>query len=198
MLTVKEWEQIRRAFYVEQKSIREIARETGRARRTIDRMIKSEQPPVYQRQGPKQAHKLGPYKERIQGLLAQNQSLPRKQRWTAPAIFKVIQREGYQGAESTVRHYVGQVRKLLRKPPVYLPLEFDPGTDAQVDWGEGVVIMQGAALTVQLFLMKLSYSRRSFLMAFPSQKQEAFFMGHVRAFHFFEGVPHRISYDNLK
>jgi transposase len=198
MLTVKEWEQIRRAFYVEQKSVREIARETGRARRTIDRMINSVQPPAYHRRGPKQAHKLGPYKGRIQELLAQNQSLPRKQRWTAPAIFKVIQEEGFQGAESTVRHYVGQVRKLLRKPPVYLPLEFDPGTDAQVDWGEGLVIMGGNALTVQLFLMKLSYSRRTFLMAFPSQKQEAFFAGHVSAFDFFEGVPHRISYDNLK
>jgi transposase len=187
MLTVKEWEQIRRAFYVEQKSVREIARETGRARRTISRMLDLEQPPVFRNRTTKQAGKLGPYKERIQELLAQNQSLPRKQRWTAPAIFTVIEKEGFQGAESTVRHYVGQARKLLRKPPVYLPLEFDPGTDAQVDWGEGLVIMNGTAMTVQLFLMKLSYSRRTFLMAFPNQKQEAFFMGHVWAFDFFEG-----------
>lgn len=198
MLTVKEWEEIRRAYHVEGKSIREIARETGRARRTIDRMIKTEQPPVYQQRGAKQARKLGPYKERIKELLAQNQKLPRKQRWTAPAIFKVIKEEGFQGAESTVRHYVGQLRKQLRKPQVYLPLEFDPGTDAQADWGEGLVIMNGEPLTVQLFLLKLSYSRRTFLMAFPRQKQEAFFMGHVCAFDFFEGVPHRISYDNLK
>ena len=34
-------------------------------------------------------------------------------------------------------------------------------------------------------------------MAFPGQKQEAFFAGHVQAFSFFGGVPHRISYDNL-
>ncbi|MFZ0547391.1 MAG: IS21 family transposase [Candidatus Promineifilaceae bacterium] len=198
MLTVKEWEQIRRAYYVEQKSVREIARETGRARRTVSRMLDLEQPPNYRRRGPKQAHKLGPYKERIQKLLAQNQSLPRKQRWTAPMIFKVIEKEGFQGAESTVRHYVGQVRKLLRKPAVFLPLEFDPGTDGQVDWGEGLVIMNGVKMTVQLFLMKLSFSRRTFIMAFPNQKQEAFFMGHVQSFNFFEGVPQRLSYDNLK
>ena len=36
------------------------------------------------------------------------------------------------------------------------------------------------------------------MMAFPNQKQEAFFEGHVRAFHHFRGIPHRISYDNLK
>jgi hypothetical protein len=35
-------------------------------------------------------------------------------------------------------------------------------------------------------------------MAFPFQKQEAFFEGHIRAFQFFGGVPKRISYDNLK
>ena len=35
-------------------------------------------------------------------------------------------------------------------------------------------------------------------MAFPTQKQEAFFEGHVQAFHFLGGIPRRISYDNLK
>jgi len=198
MMTVKQWEQIRRAYYVEQKSIREIARETGHARRTIGRMLDLEAPPTYRRHPPKRAHKLGPYKKRIQELLGQNQTLPRKQRWTAAMICKEIEKEGYQGAASTVRHYVGQVRKLLRQPPLFLPLEFDPGTDAQVDWGEGDVIMNGRQTTVQLFVMKLAYSRRAFMMAFPSQKQEAFFMGHVHAFDFFEGVPQRISYDNLK
>ncbi|HEY76481.1 MAG TPA: hypothetical protein G4O00_09915 [Thermoflexia bacterium] len=34
-------------------------------------------------------------------------------------------------------------------------------------------------------------------MAFPAQKQEAFFLGHVCAFHHFGGVPRRILYDNL-
>ncbi len=198
MLTVNDWEQIRRAYYVEQKSIREIARETGHARRTVSRMLDAEAPPSYRRSVPKKAHKLGPYKQQIQTLLAQNASLPRKQQWTAPQIYKEIQKAGYAGAESTVRHYVGQVRKLLKAPPTYLPLEFDPGTDAQVDWGEGDVIMKGEQITVQLFYMKLAYSRRTFMMAFPSQKQEAFFLGHVHAFRFFEGVPQRISYDNLK
>jgi hypothetical protein len=30
-------------------------------------------------------------------------------------------------------------------------------------------------------------------MAFPFQKQEAFFEGHIQAFHFFGGVPRRIT-----
>lgn len=198
MLTVTGWEEIRRAYHVEEKSLREIVRETGRAWRTVKKMAESDELPRYQRQEPPVAQKLGPYKERVQGLLAENKRLPRKQRWTAPRIFRQIREEGYSGAESTLRHYVGQVRKLQKQPAVFLPLAFDPGTDAQMDWGEGVVIMNGQPVTVQLFLMKLSYSRRTFMMAFPGQKQEAFFAGHVAAFNFFGGVPHRLSYDNLK
>ncbi len=203
MLTVKEWEQMRRAFHLEGKSINEIAQETGRAWRTVKKMVESSTPPRYRQKQQREARKLGPYKAQIKKMLAENKTLPRKQRWTSPLIVQVIEKEGYTGAESTVRHYVAQVRKEMKvgrqqQREVYLPLEFDPGTDAQVDWGEGDVIMQGQQITVQLFLMKLSYSRRTFMMAFPSQKQESFFLGHVQGFEFFEGVPERISYDNLK
>ena len=45
--------------------------------------------------------------------------------------------------------------------------------------------------------MKLSYLGKSFVMAFLTQRQEAFFEGQRRAFEWFEGVPARISYDNL-
>jgi transposase len=198
MIQVQEWERIRQAFHNEGKSLRAIERETGRAFRTVKRMVEAEAPPSYELKKERPAAVLGPYKERIRELLAENKQLPRKQRWTAQKIFEEIQKEGFAGAAPTVRHFVGQVRKEMHQPAVYLPLEFDPGSDGQVDWGEGDVIMAGTQTTVQLFLMKLAYSRRTFMMAFPSQKQEAFFAGHVAAFAFCEGVPWRISYDNLK
>jgi transposase len=37
-----------------------------------------------------------------------------------------------------------------------------------------------------------------FVMDFPTQRQGAFFMGHVQAFNFFQGVPQTLIYDNLK
>jgi transposase len=141
---------------------------------------------------------LGPYKERIKELLAENKRLPRKQRYTGRKIYQTIQKEGYTGSESTVRGYIARLRQTKKRQKVYLPLEFDPGTDGQVDWGEGVAIIAGKRVKVQLFYMRLCYSRKLFMMAFPNQKQEAFFEGHVQAFHHFGGIPHRISYDNLK
>jgi transposase len=141
---------------------------------------------------------LGAYKARIDELLAENQQMPRKQRYTCHKIYELVEADGYTGSESTVRGYIAKKRGRKKKRKVYIPLEFDPGEDAQVDWGEAEVILGEERMTVQLFLMRLCYSRRLFVMAFPTQKQEAFFEGHVQAFLFFDGVPHRISYDNLK
>lgn len=198
MITVQRREQIRRAYFVEHKSIRQIARELACSRQTVSQAIASAERSTYTQKVARAAPVLGPYKARIDELLAKNEQLPRKQRYTAHKVYKTIEAEGYTGSESSVRGYIARQRGEKKKRQVYLPLEFDPGSDAQVDWGEGVAIIAGQGVTAQLFYMRLNYSRRLFMMAFPSQRQEAFFEGHVRAFHHFQGVPHRLSYDNLK
>lgn len=64
-------------------------------------------------------------------------------------------------------------------------------------YGEAIAVISGERQRVQVFTMRLCYSRRTFVAAFPSQNQESFLSGHVLAFHHFRGVPYRISYDNL-
>ena len=104
----------------------------------------------------------------------------------------------YRLLDYGLRRYIGERRRELKRPPVYLPPSFEPGADAQVDWGEAVVRLQGERVEVELFVMRLCYSRKLFVCAFPGEKQEAFFEGHKLAFHHFGGIPHRLSYDNLK
>ncbi len=198
MISVEDREQIRRAYFIEQKSLRQIAKELHVSRKTISKALASAEADVYTLKAPRAAPVLGPYKARIDALLAENEQLPSKQRYTGHRIFEVLQQAGFQGSEPTVRGYIAQRRREKRRPKVYMPLEFDPATDAQVDWGEAIVELAGERVTVQLFYMRLCYSRKLFMMAFPAQKQEAFFEGHVCAFHYFGGVPHRITYDNLK
>jgi transposase len=197
MITVDDHEQIRRAYFIEQKSKRQIARELQHSRSLVDRALASSGAPVYHLTEPRAAPVLGPFKTRIDELLVENETLPRKQRYTSHIVFRKLQTEGYAGGESTIRGYLSRLRQSRRRPAVYLPLEFDPGIDAQVDWGEAEVVLAGQRVTVQLFVLRLCYSRRLFVMAFPSQKQESFFEGHVQAFQYFGGVPHRVSYDNL-
>jgi transposase len=197
MLNVEEREQIRRAYYIDKKSIRQIAREQRRSRKTVRKAIESAEA-EYRLSKARACPVLGPYMERMEELLAESEHLPPKQRYTAKRIYDVIQQEGYRGSESAVRRHVGGRRRERAQRKVYLPLSFDPGADAQVDWGEGQVILNGEQITVQLFVMRLCYSRRTLVQAYPTERQECFFDGHVVAFHHFGGVPHRLSYDNLK
>ncbi len=197
MITLEQYDQIRRMYYLEEQSGRQIAKALGCSRQTVTRALRSDQPPAYTLSQPRQAPRLGPYKARLDEFLTENRRLPRKQRYTAHKLFQLVQAEGYAGSEASVQAYAVHWRKANKRPATFLPLEFDPGQDAQVDWGEAQVVLAGVQQTVQVFVMHLSYSRRTFVMTFPAQKQEAFLLGHVRAFEFFGGVPHRLSYDNL-
>lgn len=198
MITVVDRERIRRAYYLEGKSMRQIAAEMKHGYWTIRKALASAEHQPYRLSQPKHAPKLDGYKAKVEALLTEEVQLPRKQRYTTHKIYELVVAEGYNGSESNLRRYIGQRRRERRAPTIFIPLAFEPGQDAQVDWGEAEVVMEGERVTVQLFVMRLCYSRRTFVMAFPSQKQEAFFSGHVEAFHFFQGIAHTLTYDNLK
>jgi transposase len=198
MVSMKTWEQVRQMHHNQGKSIRQIARETGHARKTIEKLINQLEPPAYKRKRPYLMKKMGQYHHRLEEMVAENKRLPKKQRWTTPRMFEQLVAEGYEGAESTVRHHVADIRKEKQAPASYIPLMYEAGHAAQVDWGEAVVTLNGEVMKIQTFHMTLSYSRCHFMMGFPSQKQECFAAGHVAAFDFFDGIPGRISYDNLK
>jgi transposase len=192
-ISAEDQEEIRRAYFIEGKSLRQIARELGHSRKTVRKAIESAEPIPYTLKNPRPAPVLGPHMARIDELLEENERLPRKQRYTGHKIYEDIWAQGYRGSESSVRRYIAQRRREKKKRKVYIPLEFDPGTDGQVDWGAAMAIIGGERVTVQMFVMRLCYSRKLFVMAFPAQKQEAFFEGHVRASHHFQGIPHRLS-----
>lgn len=199
MIAVEQRETLRRLYHIEHKSIREIARDTGVSRQIIRKAIAPDgaEPTTYTLTKPRAKPQIDPFKARIDALWAENKTLPRKQRYTAHRIFTLLQAEGFSGSESAVRTYIGQLKQSFKRPATFIPLEFEPGQDAQVDWGEAEAVICGVKQTVQIFVMRLNYSRRSFVRAYPSQKQESFFEGHVLAFAHFGGVPYRLSYDNL-
>src|SRR3979409_560920 len=134
MFSETDRERIRRAFHLEKKSIRQIAKEEGCSRDTIRGAISNDPLKPYQLTRKKPAPVFGPYQLRVEALLHQNDGLPRKQRYTAHRIFEVLRTGGSQGCYAPGRHFT-PARKIASHPPdVFLPLEFEPGQDAQVDW----------------------------------------------------------------
>ncbi len=197
MIKVEEKEEIRKLYFRKRWSMRRVTRELHHSRKTVRRALDDPYPPVYRRKTPPPERVLGSVKHIIDTCLKEDEGRPKKQRHTARRIYhRLAEEHGFKGSESTVRRYVREVRG--KKKEVFIPLEYDPGTFAQADWGETYVIMKGVKTLVRIFCMKLCSSKKPFVFCFPFEKQEAFFKGHKRAFDFFGGLPHTIVWDDLK
>jgi transposase-like protein len=78
MIQVDERERIRRAYFLERMSMREIAKELGHSRHTVKKAIESAEAGEYTLQQPRAAPVLGCYLSRIDELLAESERQPRK------------------------------------------------------------------------------------------------------------------------
>ena len=173
------YQDIRKLWAVEGLSQREIARRLGISRNTVRRYCEGEQVPWERKKSDRKSPVITEeVKEFVINCLETDNKAPRKQRHTSHRIFKRLQEElGYEGAESTIRRLVGQLRPAVQG--VYIPLSFEPGEAAQVDWEEAVINLNGEKVTANLFCIRLCHSAMPFVMAFPSQRREAFIEGHI-------------------
>ena len=79
-----------------------------------------------------------------------------------------------------------------------VPLDPEHAREAEVDWGTAWVRMNGQDVQVKLFCMRSRYSGKSFVRAYPRERQEMFLDGHIRAFDWYGGVFPTVVFDNLK
>ena len=192
---MEQWSEIRRRILVEGVSRRQVRRETGLHWKTITKILKHSGPPGYRQSRPRARRKIGPYEDRIREILKADKALPKKQRHTAKRIWERLREEGYVGGYTAVKDMVREIEQKGRE--VFVPLLHPPG-EAQVDFGQALVRMNGGLRKVAFFVMALPYSDALFVMAFERECTESFWEGHVRAFEFFGGVPRRIVYDNTR
>lgn len=197
MIEVDQYQFIRQAYAVEGLSQREIAKRLGVSRNTVKKYVDGAVLPLASKSPERGLPVTGPVKDIVAGYLEEDRqnNLP-KQRHTAKRIYERLCKEhGFAGGYSTIRQLVRQMKQQVK---VFIPLEFDPGEAAQVDWGTAIAYIKGQRTVVQLFCMRLCHSAAIFVAAFPTQRYESFFMGHRLAFEFFGGVPRRLIYDNVK
>jgi transposase len=159
-------------------------------------MLQYAVPPGYQRQQPIKRPKLGPWLGVIDAILNDDKQRPPKQRHTSKRIFERLKEEhGFTGGYTIVKDYVRTAT--LRGREMFVPL-VHPAGEAQVDFGEALVVIAGVEQKAHYLVMDLPHSDDCFVAAFPAETTEAFLDGHVRAFAYFGGVPTRILYDNTR
>ena len=188
------WNEVRRKVLVEGASKRSIRRDYRIGSATLAKILANPEPPGYRMKAARPRPKVGEFVGVIEEILISDRTAPSKQKHTSRKIFERLRDEyGYTGGITQVKEAVAAAKRRSRE--VFVPLSHPPG-EAQFDFGEATVVIDGVECKAALAVMTLPYSDSFCVSAFPRECTETFQAGHVAAFKFFGGVPTRISYDN--
>jgi transposase len=115
----------------------------------------------------------------------------------AVVVLRELQRRGVKVSIRTVQRALAEHRREQRASQLAtVRFETAPGHQMQVDFGEKLVSIASQRVRVFFLTAVLSYSRRIFVKAFLSQRQDDWREGLVAAFQQFGGVPQTLLIDN--
>ncbi len=168
-----------------------ISRELGVNRRTVKRYGADSKctNPQTGKKGP--ASTCEAYRERITKWYEDGLSIERIHR-------DLSLEHGFKGSYHSVYRFV-KTLDIDEGKRIYR-LECEPGQEAQIDYGTLYLPIgeNGRRKKVQIFLVSLSHSRKSYVEAVLHQNSESFLRSLENAFRHFGGVPERLVPDNLK
>jgi transposase len=157
VVEVEQWAEIRRLHFVRGLSKREISRRTGLARDTVDRAVRSDEPPVYRREPA--GSKLDLFKDEIHRLLKADPKLPGQR------IRELLAPLGFDAGKTIVDDYLREVRPLFAPPPrTFQRTVYRPGEICQFDvWEpkEEIPVGHGQTRPGYVVVACLGYSRAS-------------------------------------
>lgn len=118
----------------------------------------------------------------------------------AMAIYQeLVDRHGFTRRYNSVKRFCRGLRR--HEPEQFDRLEFAPGEEAQVDYGEGAPTLDPASgryRKPRLFVMTLRYSRRSFRKVVWKSSAQVWAHLHEEAFRYFGGCVQYVVLDNLR
>jgi len=117
----------------------------------------------------------------------------------AQSIYQdLVEFHGFTHRYNSVKRFVGRLR--VREPERYDVLEYGPGEEAQVDYGQGALTRtaRGGYRRPYLFVMTLKYSGKSFRKVVWKTNQEVWARLHEEAFRALGGCTQYVVLDNLR
>jgi transposase len=117
----------------------------------------------------------------------------------AQSIYQdLVERHGFAHRYNSVKRFVRMLK--AREPQRFDVLEFLPGEEAQVDYGQGALtrLPSGKYRRPYLFVMTLKYSGKSFRKVVWKTNQEVWARLHEEAFRAFGGATEYVVLDNLR
>jgi transposase len=185
-----EWAQVR-ALAADGVSRREIALRLGINRRTVARLLASEEPRRYRRAP--SGSQLDPLEPVLRRLLEEWPQIK------APRLTEILRCDyGYTGSLRLVQARLRQLRPSTVRPAQRTG--YRPGQVLQLDWAEmpSRPRLAGRERRVYALVASLPYSGAQTAFFSLEMTLESFLEAHVRAIEWLGGVPRECVYDNLR
>lgn len=177
------------------KSERNISRETGHHRSTVNKYVNGG-PVGYQRKKSYPKPKTESVRPLIEQWYQEDLKGPKKQRRTAQKMYDdLVAYHGFTGSYSTVKVACRGIRGKHRE--VFVPRETEPGEYIEFDFGYIKAWYKGEEVELCMHCYQLIYSNDIFVYVSESERQEALFYSHKLAFEYFDGIAQKVRYDNL-
>ena len=165
---------------------RKIAEQLGISRNTVRRALSSGMFPEYKRVEQNNSD-IEPYKDVIREMLV-------IKRYIGSRILEEIISKGYKGSKSAFYRYLSTIKEVEKR--CYKRYETSPGEQAQYDWSEYKVEINGEITKVYVFIYILGFSRYKIYDGSLSETQSSILSALENSFIKTGGIPERIQTDN--
>ena len=167
---------------------RQVARELGIGRSTVDRALAADGPPKYERQAVTTS--FSPVEGRVKAILTEYPEMP---------ATVIAERVGWHGSISWFRDNVRRLRPEHRKPDPADRLVWAPGDAAQCDlWfpPTRVPLEDGTRVSPPVLVMVAAHSRFFTAVMIPTRRTEDLLLGSWELIRQLGRVPRRLIWDN--
>jgi len=187
VISVEDWALVRR-LVADGVPRRQVARELGISRATVDRALASDEPPKYERQAV--ATSFSPFEAKVSVILSEYPEMP---------ATVIAERVGWQGSITWFRDNVRRLRPEHRRPDPADRLVWAPGDAAQCDlWfpPTKIPLEDGTRVSPPVLVVVAAHSRFVTAVMIPTRKTEDLLLGSWELIQRLGRVPRRLIWDN--
>ena len=153
MFVVETVARIRRAHFVQGKSIKLICRELRVSRKVVRKVLRSAATEFHYEREQQPRPRLGAWRERAGRAARGQRGEAGRERLTLMRVFEALRGSGLRGRlrrGAAVCPDLGAEPSVARQRTAYVPLSFAPGEAYQFDWSHEVVLINGTTVTVKV------------------------------------------------
>ncbi|RZU33497.1 transposase [Blastococcus saxobsidens] len=184
---MEDWALIRR-LVADGVPRRQVARQLGIGRATVDRALASDRPPKYERKAARTA--FTPFEARVRAILSEHPEMP---------ATVIAERVDWTGSITWFRDNVRLLRPDYRRPDPADRLVWEPGDAAQCDlWfpPKRIPLENGSTALLPVLVMVAAHSRFITGRMLPTRRTEDLLLGSWELIQELGRVPRRLIWDN--